>query len=278
MDFKQRKLPKEAVEQLRICPIRTLQPYALMMAPAYVYMKLNEKFVMMKGPFDFFTEEELERVKSFESLFFPEEVDMAIRFRNVANDVRELLGWNPETVVLHQLKEKTQGQKEEIPLMLSSFELSDAIIRVIGPLWRPGPYIDPYFVSVFVNELCELITPELLKSYRDQSIVDFEKAIMSSSWAVFIALHLGYTDLSFLNRLRLSVIHETMSGQSANLTSPWKNPEIHQMIQVARNSLGKDLEPLPGSLIHYNVLQTHFNIASEKLSSRMRRVERLAHV
>jgi hypothetical protein len=274
MDFKQRKLPKEAVEQLRICPIRTVQPYALMMAPAYVYMKLNEKFVMMKGAFDFFTEEELERIKTFDSVFFPEEVDTALRFREVASEVRELLGWNPETVVLHELKEKTQGKKEEIPLMLSSFELSDAVIRVIGPLWKPGPYIDPYFVSVFVNELCEIITPDLLKRYRDQSIADFEKAVMSSSWAVFIALHLGYNDLGFLNRLRLSAMNEIMSGQAG----VWKSAEIRQLVQVARESLGSELEPLPGHLIHYNVLKSHFNIASEKLSSRMQRVERLAHV
>jgi hypothetical protein len=245
-----------------------------MMAPAYVYMKLNEKFVMMKGAFDFFTEEELERIKTFGSIFFPEEVDTALRFRKVASEVRELLSWNPETAVLHE--------REAIPLMLSSFELSDAVIRVIGPLWKPGPYIDPYFVSVFVNELCEIITPDLLKSYRDQSIADFEKAVLGSSWAVFLALHLGYNDLNFLNRLRLSVMHEMMSGQSGAQVSfqvsLWKNSEIRQLVQVARESIGSELEPLPGHLIHYNVLKSHLNIASEKLSSRMRRVERLAHV
>ncbi len=266
MDFKQRKLPKEAVEQLRICPIRTVQPYALMMAPAYVYMKLNEKFVMVKGAFDFFTEEELERLKSFESIFFPEEVDTAIRFREVANEVRELLSWNPETALLQP--------REEIPLAVSSFELSDAVIRVIGPLWKPGPFIDPFFVSVFVNELCELLTPDLLKSYRDQSVVDFEKAVMSSSWAVFIALHLGYSDLRFINRLRLSVVQEMMTGQCEK----WRSPEISQLVRTARESLGTECEPIPGSMIHYNVLKSSFGTTSEKLSSRMRRVERLAHV
>lgn len=274
MDFKQRKLPKEAVEQLRICPIRTVQPYALMMAPAYVYMKLNEKFVMVKGALDFFTEEELERLKVFDSIFFPQEVEMAIRFRNVASEVRELLSWDPEKAGLHQLKEMTQGKKEEIPLMLSSFELSDAVIRVIGPLWQPGPYIDPYFVSVFVNELCELFTPELLKRYRDQSIVAFEKAVMCSSWAVFIALHMGYNDLGFINRLRLSIVQEMMMGQSAG----WKNPEIAQLVKAARDSLGSECKPVPGSMIHFNTLLSNVGVTSEKLTSRMHRVERLAHV
>lgn len=274
MDFKQRKLPKEAVEQLRICPIRSVQPYALMMAPAYVYMKLNEKFVMVKGSFDFFTEEEIERLNAFGSIFFPEEVETALQFRDVANEVRELLSWDPEKAALHQLKEMTQGKKEEIPLMLSSFELSDAVIRVIGTLWKPGPYIDPYFVSVFVNELCELFTPELLKRYRDQSVVEFEKAVMCSSWAVFIALHLGYNDLSFINRLRLSIVQEMMMGQPVG----WKNPEIAQLVQAARASLGTECEPTPGSLIHYNTLLSKVSVTSEKLSSRMHRVERLAHV
>jgi len=274
MDFKQRKLPKEAVERLRICPIRTVRPYALMMAPVYVYMKLNEKFVMVKGALDFFTEEELERLNPLGSVFFPEEVDISLRFREVANEVKDLLSWNPETAALQVLKERTQGKKEELPLAPSSFELSDAVIRVIGPLWNPGPHIDPFYVSVFANELCDLLPADLLKRYRDQSVVDLERAVMASSWAVFVALHLGYTNLGFLNRLRQSVVQEMMTGQ----TGAWKSSEVSQLVKAARESLGLEFQSGPGNLVHYDVLKSRFGVTSEKLSSRMRRVERLAHV
>jgi len=70
MDFRQRKLPKEAAINLRISPIASVKPYALMIAPVYVFMRVNEKFVSVKAPLDFFTPEELERLKSFESFFF----------------------------------------------------------------------------------------------------------------------------------------------------------------------------------------------------------------
>jgi hypothetical protein len=273
MDFKQAKLSKEAEGHLRICPIQSVQPYALMMAPAYVYMKLNEKFVMVKSAFDFFTEEEKERLTPLGSLYFPEQVETALRFRSVASQVRELLRWNPEALALHELKESIRGKKEEIPLLPASFELSDAVIRLLSQLWEPGPFIDPFYVAVFSNELLELIPSELLKGYRDQSVVNFEKAVMFSSWAAFISLHLGYTDLDFLNRLRNSVFNETMTGMAGN----WRKPEIRQIISAARESLGASVEPYPGSYIHFEVFKTKFGATSQKLKSRGRRLEGVAN-
>ena len=55
MDFSRKKLPPDAAEKMRNCPIHSVQPYALMIAPAYVYMKVNKKFVAVKAPLDFFT-------------------------------------------------------------------------------------------------------------------------------------------------------------------------------------------------------------------------------
>src|SRR5689334_8605019 len=103
MNFRPRKLPKEAAMNLRISPIVSVKPYSLMLAPVYVFMRLNEKFVSVKGPLDFFTPEELERLQPFESFFLPEFVDTALPFRQVARNVRALLSWQPTAQGADQL-------------------------------------------------------------------------------------------------------------------------------------------------------------------------------
>ena len=155
MYFRPTKLPREAAINLRISPIASVKPYSLMLAPVYVFMRLNEKFVSVKGPLDFFTPEELERLKPFESFFLPEFVDAALPFRQIARNVRRLVGWEPE-------------YKGEEQLPPAPYEVSDAVLRMIGPLWAPGLVIEPFFAAVFANELCELLPPEKLRAARDQ--------------------------------------------------------------------------------------------------------------
>src|SRR4051794_31443428 len=95
MNFSHRKLPPAAAEKLRICPIRTIEPFALMLAPVYVFMRRNEKFVSVKAPLDFFTPEELEKLRPFQSFFMTEFVDTALPFRQAARRVRAVLSWDP---------------------------------------------------------------------------------------------------------------------------------------------------------------------------------------
>ena len=78
-----------------MCPIESVKPYALMIAPVYVYMRRNEKFISVKAPMDFFTAEELEKLKSVEMFFMPQFVDAVLPYRNLARRVKMILGWNP---------------------------------------------------------------------------------------------------------------------------------------------------------------------------------------
>lgn len=189
-----------------MCPIASVEPFALMLAPVYVFLKANEKFVAVKAPLDFFTPEELARLKPLQSFFLPEFVEQALPFREAAREVKALLSWVPK------IARKAEGDDyPEVPLPPSPYELSDAVIRIVGPLWGSGAVIEPFFVSVFANELCELLPPERLLESRDESVAQYEKAIFQSSWAVFLALHLGHCDLDFLNRVRRRVYDETMA-------------------------------------------------------------------
>ena len=67
MDFSNRKLPVSAAPNMRSVPIGELKPYSLMLAPVYVFLKRNERFVAVKAPMDFFTPEEIERLRPYET-------------------------------------------------------------------------------------------------------------------------------------------------------------------------------------------------------------------
>ena len=210
MEFRQRKLPKEATQNLRICAIETVRPFALMLAPVYVYMRANEKFISVKAPLDFFTSEELDRLKPLVSFFIPEFVDVALPFRQAGRGVRALLSWDPEKTV------KPAGD-DEVVMAPAPYEISDAVLQMIGPLWATGALIEPFFVAVFVNEICDLLPESFLRDAREASVIRFERAVFLSSWTVFLALHLGHCNLEFLNRLRTDVftmtVEERVSGE-----------------------------------------------------------------
>lgn len=197
MDFAHKKLPAEAAQNLRNIPIREIAPYALLLAPVYAFLKQNAKFIAIKAPLDFFTPEELEKISSMGSVFVTSAIDLAQPFQNAAARARAVLSVQPQ---------------DETKLPPSPYELSDALLKIIGPLWGTGPVIEPYFVAVFVNSFCDELPGELLTQARELDVKLYEKALFRSSWAVFLALHLGYCDLAFLNRLRRQVFEQTLEN------------------------------------------------------------------
>jgi hypothetical protein len=253
MDFRLRKLPKEAAINLRICPIASVKPYALMLAPVYVYMKANEKFVSVKAPLDFFTPADLDRLKTFESFFMPDFVDSALPFRQTARSVRSLISWVP-----------VADGKSQLPP--APYEISDATLRLIGPLWAAGAVIEPFFVAVFVNELCDLLPEELLHIARDRDVDEYERAILRSSWAVFLALHLGYCDLTFLNTIRLRVFKSSITGVMKATAGHLS--EVDELVAFAWDTLGDNAAALvPGDIFAESPSR-----AAMKLTARLQRI------
>lgn len=212
MEFTKRKLPKEAASELFEIAVKDVKPFVFMPAPVYVLMKENEKFVAIKAPLDFFTPKDLDRYLSFSSFFFSRSIISSAPFQNAGRKVRALLKFKPD------------------PLPPASFEISDAILRTIGPLWSGAPditenadntddkgkipIIEPFFISIFTNEVCDPFVGELLSNARDNSIVQYEHAVFCSSLAVFLALHLGYCELPFLNALRLTAFEAAVAGKA----------------------------------------------------------------
>jgi hypothetical protein len=253
MDFRQRKLPKEAAINLRIMPIASVKPYAMMIAPVYVFMRANQKFISIKGPLDFFTPEELERLKSFETFYLPEFVDAALSFRQIARNVKRLVGWEPE-------------YKGEAALPPAPYEVSDAVLRMIGPLWGAGLVIEPFFAAVFANELCELLPPEKLRLARDQDVLGYERAVLRSGWAVFLALHLGYCDLPFLNQLQQRVFDASFTG--VHLPSIGRAADVDELLELVWASMG----PEAARAVKGDVFSNNAGRSAQKVAKRLERV------
>ena len=258
MEFTRRKLPKEAATNLLSCPIHTVKPFALMLAPVYVFLRQNEKFVSVKAPLDFFAPEELQRFSVYENFYLPEFVETAIPFRTAARMARDILSCRPED--------------PRVPAP-APYEISDAVLKVVGPLWS-GPnreklQVEPFFAAVFANELCDSIGEEILLRAREQNVGRFEKAICYSSWTVFLATLAGYCSLPMLNSLRIRVFEEVLAGNpEESLKSLNTVIEHDEIVRLAFQSLHADcFRP-----VYTAFFQGRTERISQKLMSRLGRV------
>ena len=236
MNFSARKLPATAAEELRICPITTVAPFALMLAPVYVFMRINAKFVSIKAPLDFFTPEEIEKLKPFESFFLPEFVEATVPFRDAGRRIRAILNWVP-------------SDPQTMPP--TSYEVSDAVLRILGPLWaflspveKRTVVIEPFFTAIFTNDFCDVLPITLLKQAREVDLESFECALLRSSWSVFLALHLGYNDWNYLSALRLHIFERTIQSKVGNsITGFQASQEIEELIRLVADSVQNSTTP-----------------------------------
>jgi hypothetical protein len=214
-------------------------------------MKLNQKFVTIKGPFDFFTPQELEKLKPFENLYFTEFIDFALPFQTAAQSVRFLLDWDASQ------------------LPPTPYEVSDAVIRILGKVWWKDsmgyPVIEPYFINIFVNDLCDEIPSDVLCQARDNDMNVYEQGIMHSSLAVFLALHFGQNELSYLNKIRKEVFSQTCAQTEINLVDTHLKTILKAAIeQVASNN---------GKLIQTELFKEKTSRTQAKFTGRMNRIK-----
>lgn len=214
MEFSKKKLPRESAPQMQKYSIQDIAPFTPLFAPGYVFMPRNAKFVSVKAPLDFFTPEELKKLDGFRNIYFSEFLDEIEPFRVAARAVRAILNWKPRIV-------REKGVRFAAPeLPPAPFELSDAILRVMGPLWGPEMRIEPFFLAVFAQELFGNLATEKMAWARDQSYEVYERALLISSAMVFLELHVGKCSLSYLKKLRIEQF-EQISKNPSEKTSQW---------------------------------------------------------
>ncbi len=253
MDFSRKKLSEATNPSLRTCPVESVSPYALMLAPVYVHMRANGKYVAVKAPLDFFSPAELERWRPFGEFHFPDFVDSSLKFREAGRKVKAILTWELEVPYSKSLPP-------------APYEISDAILRTIGPLWSSSMAVEPFFVTVLVNEICDLFPGTLLEKARDLDVARFERALFRSSWAVFLALHLGHHDLAFLNQIRIKVFGATLAGR----TCAFGSPEMQELTELVEQTLRAEGEI---RALASEELRTVASRASRKILSRLERVK-----
>jgi hypothetical protein len=260
MDFSERKLTLDAESTLLRCPIESVHAYALMIAPVYLELRLNARFVSIKAPLDFFTPEELARLRAHGDIHLPKFVETALPFRDAGRKARALLEWDPG---------RAGGEGALGP---TPYELSDALLRLAAPLWgvsatEPDLGIEPFFTVAFANELCATLPADALVRARENDLETYERAVLASSWVTLAALMLGYADRAFLDRLRERVFRRMALGEFASV----RLSDVDQLENLAYAVFGGDTAPRRVTL---GQIEARTERAAFKLAARLRRVNR----
>ena len=220
MLFEENKLASDSVEDLLRCPIHSVKPYALMLAPVYVFMKLNHKLVYVKAPLDFFTPDELTRLTRYETFFLPQFVKVSARFQTAARITRNIL--------------MSAGAKGYAP---APFEISKEVHHVLYPLWGKNEKIEPFFMTIFSDELCGPLEPALLEEARENAIVLHNLGLILSGSFVFLSLHVKSFTHFEISKLRTEIYVRTVRGET------WDRPQsedevmiqkLYQLVQISR--------------------------------------------
>ena len=209
MLFEEKKLTSESIDELLHCPIHSVEPYALMLAPVYVLMKLNEKLVSVKAPLDFFTEDELSKLTRYDTFYLPQFARFSARFQTAARLSRSIL----------------TSMEKEIHVV-APFEVSTELQTTLGPLWSKQEKVEPFFMAIFADELCNRLDPELLVKSRERAVVLHDLGLLLSGAFVFISLQIKFFTHSDISRIRTEIYSRTVEGET------WESPKSEDEVLV----------------------------------------------
>ena len=248
MLFDDKKLNPEAVEDLLQCPIESIAPFTLMLAPIYVFMKLNQKFVSVKAPLDFFLPDELEKLRKHETFYVPKIIKSSVRYQTAARIIKKIYTFNDSNSNL---------------LGASSFEISNEVLKVIGSLWGNEVIVEPFFAAVFAHEFCRPLNSEMILNARETTVVRHDHGLLLSGVFVYVAVHLGWYSYEELNQLRDLIYERTVNGEDwSNATSSYELM-INGLNQIIIKSSRIDIDQLKELRLEW----------SQKLLSRISRIK-----
>lgn len=200
------KLPKEAVQSLRRVRLDVVAPFETLMAPVYVYLPKNGKFVAIKLPLQHFSPAELEKYKPYENFYLPEFIDQLAPFQRAGEAVRNVLEMTERKVI------RTNDGKGYVNLAIAQHELDDAVLEIVSRLWNSNVRIEPFFLCFFANEVCVPLTPQTITEAVETNTDLFETGLLRASAGVFLALHIGYCEPRVLSRIYEKFFWDTMNG------------------------------------------------------------------
>lgn len=216
MLFDDRKLETADLAHMLSCPVDTIDAYSFLLAPAYIYMRKNDRVISVKAPLDFFTPEELVKLKTYGVVYFPPFVKSPVQFQTAGRVLKKMLS------------------REDVKFPRATFELMKEVSLMVSDLWFSNLQVEPFFAAVFAQELCEPIDPKVLLRAREEAVMLHDHALLLSGLFVFVAVQLGWIDLAELSQIRKSIYERTIACEN------WSQPkseadavvaDLHQIIQ-----------------------------------------------
>ena len=210
MQFKARKLPKSRAAGLTSFSTDQAEPFKPLHAPIYVLLSKNEKLVPLKAPLDFLDAKEIEKLEAGGDYFFGPVHSRVKPFLAAADEIKKTIAWSGAS---------TTGVLEPAP-----YEISDSILRKLAALWAPlndgAIAIETYFAVTFTNALCDALPAFEVEGIRDADPDTYELTVLRSGLFVFLAIHLGHSDLKVLNQLRLRFFNESFGDLNPSESAP----------------------------------------------------------
>ncbi len=160
-------------------------PGALMLAPVYVYLKNNQKFIAIKGPLDFFLPDEL---KQYDLEYF-----------YVPQSVRDILPIRAEGRAVSRMIELLAKTSRHPDCGITTFEVEEAVFCAMRLFFDHAQSCSLFEISIFVQEICAYTNTARLERLRSCNRLDH--AVFEASSTVFLAMFLGCLDGAFLREL-----------------------------------------------------------------------------
>lgn len=258
MDLSKKRLPLDRAKALKRVSLKLIEPQKIMFAPVYSFSAVEQEFLLLKSPLDFFTHEELEGYSHLDFLYFSRFIHTTDFAREAAVEIRTVLCQRD------LLSRETNGLVYlSVVLSQAPFEVSHAVINILSKFWSEqfdrGVSVELFFLVPFVEELLGKLPGIELERVRSLGQSMLERALVTSSLLVFLLLHLGYFDLEFLTRVRNAgfkeVVRNLWSGPASPLGFQEKRDvtfvhEVNSLLKfVLENIKGTGGEVLPSGMI-----------------------------
>ncbi|RYZ71854.1 MAG: hypothetical protein EOP09_04030, partial [Proteobacteria bacterium] len=176
MDFDRRKLNLDEQNSLIEIEIEKLVPLRPLGTVVYLRMEQNKKLLAIKGPFDFFTPDELQKLSAHKKLYAHPILESVQRIQRIAERVRSVLAW--------------QEAPEGIFLEPAPYEISFSLRSHLSAVWRKVEQkvaVETYFLPFFMEELCGSFTSEAWIRFRSEDFPAYERALILTDTTLFLA-------------------------------------------------------------------------------------------
>jgi hypothetical protein len=208
-------------------------------------MKRNKKFLVVKSPLDFWSNEDLARWSSNEYLYSIPWEDVCEEYASIGRRIRRVLSYTPS------------GSS----LAPAPFEVSDSVLKILSAIWDLGDEqelsVEVFFLPFLVEALFENWDPlpPLLEGLDSDSI---EQRVLQSSLAVVLGLLLGVLGL---HELRAIQHHFLPTGSSDNRS------EFQDIVELVQG-----MELRPETRFFTLPLRSQKTRVGQKVCARLKRV------